>query len=118
MIYGIGIDITNIDRFKQLKNQDLFIRRVLTDSEITTLNSKQKQRFFEFLAGHFSAKEAYSKAFGTGIGSKLQFQDLTIDYTDLGQPFFIKHPFHGKAHVSISHSNHHVISQVILEEDK
>ncbi|WWL93707.1 holo-ACP synthase [Pediococcus acidilactici] len=115
MIYGIGIDITNIDRFKALHNPTSFIKKVLTDKEQAELAGKSGQRAYEFLAGHFSVKESYSKAYGTGLGKKLNFQDIEVEYDDNGRPVISNHPFAGVAHVSISHSKHHVVTQVILE---
>ncbi|KRN93754.1 holo-ACP synthase [Pediococcus stilesii] len=118
MIYGIGIDITNIDRFRTLHNPETFISRVLTPNEFAEWKSKKGQRAYEFLAGRFSVKESYSKAYGTGLGKKLNFQDIEIDYDETGKPIITKHPFDGIVHVSISHSDHHVVTQVILEGDK
>jgi holo-[acyl-carrier protein] synthase len=118
MIYGIGIDITNIDRFKTLHNPATFIRRVLTPAELAEWEAKKGKRAYEFLAGHFSVKESYSKAYGTGLGKALNFQDLEIAYDAKGRPSIVKHPFDGIVHVSISHSDHHVVTQVILEGEK
>ncbi|MEE6711652.1 holo-ACP synthase [Pediococcus acidilactici] len=117
MIYGIGIDITNIDRFKTLHNPTSFIKKVLTTKEQAELANMSGQRAYEFLAGHFSVKESYSKAYGTGLGKHLNFQDIEVVYDDNGRPMFSKHPFNGAPHVSISHSKHHVVTQVILEGD-
>ncbi|ARW19082.1 Holo-[acyl-carrier-protein] synthase [Pediococcus pentosaceus] len=74
MIYGIGIDITNIDRFKTLHNPATFIQKVLTPTEFDEFEAKKGQRAYEFLAGHFSVKESYSKAYGTGLGKNLIFK--------------------------------------------
>lgn len=117
MIYGIGIDITNIDRFKTLHNPATFIQKVLTPTEFDEFEAKKGQRAYEFLAGHFSVKESYSKAYGTGLGKKLNFQDIEINYDGVGKPKIVKHPFSGTVHVSISHSDNHVVTQVILEGD-
>ena len=46
MIYGIGIDITNIDRFKALHNPTSFIKKVLTDKEQAELAGKSGQRAY------------------------------------------------------------------------
>ena len=67
------------------------------------------------MAGRWSAKEAFSKAWGTGIG-KLSFQDLEVLNDERGAPVFTKAPFSGKVWVSISHAGTLVMASVILEE--
>ena len=64
----------------------------------------------------WSAKEAFSKAMGTGIG-KLSFQDLEILNNERGTPYFSKSPFSGKVWLSISHTDQFVTASVILEEN-
>ena len=69
----------------------------------------------EFCLIRWSAKEAFSKAWGTGIG-KLSFQDLEVLNDERGAPVFTKTPFSGKVWVSISHAGTLVMASVILEE--
>ena len=62
MIYGIGIDLIEIERIKNLQNQTKFIERILTIEERDKLNQyTNEQRRLEFLAGRFTVKEAFSK---------------------------------------------------------
>mgnify|MGYP001737540690 FL=1 len=68
------------------------------------------------LAGRWSAKEAFSKAMGTGIG-KLGFQDLEVLNNEKGAPYFSKSPFSGNVWLSISHTEQFVTASVILEEN-
>ncbi|WP_456276985.1 holo-ACP synthase [Bacillus sp. AK128] len=115
MIKGIGIDIIEINRIELLseKNQK-FANRILTENEkaaFTLLNGRRKN---EFLAGRFAAKEAFSKAMGTGIGKGLQFTDIEISQDQLGKPYISK-PFVGGVHLSISHSKEYAVAQVIIE---
>ncbi len=72
------------------------------------------RRQVEFLAGRFSAKEAFSKAAGTGIGKNLSFIDIEIESDALGKPMIVKPKVH--AHLSISHSREYAVAQVIIEE--
>ena len=76
-------------------------------------------RKYEFLAGRFSAKEAFSKAYGTGIGKKVGFQDIEIlNDSQTGRPEIVKFPGDNKlqAKISISHSGEYVVTEVILEK--
>ena len=77
-----------------------------------TLGMKRK---VEYLAGRFAAKEAYSKALGTGIGKAVSFQEIEILNAKTGQPVLTA-PHHYQKHVSITHTNHDAYAVVILEE--
>ncbi len=89
MIYGIGTDIVNINRIKYIleKNERAFIQKILTQHEQQLFKNYAKSP--AFVAKRFAAKEAFAKAFGTGIGSNISFLDLTITNNDSGKPFFI-----------------------------
>lgn len=116
MIAGIGIDVTDIRRVvAAVERNQHFIQRILTDDEIKQLAKLSDKRKYEFISGRFSAKEAYSKAFGSGLGSQVRFHDLCIVNNDEGKPVFTKQPFDGNAFVSISHTDDIVVTQVILE---
>ena len=79
MIYGIGIDLIEIERIKNLQNQTKFIERILTIEERDKLNQyTHEQRRLEFLAGRFTVKEAFSKALGTGLRNQYRFRILTV----------------------------------------
>ncbi|MCF6160128.1 MAG: holo-ACP synthase [Furfurilactobacillus sp.] len=116
MIYGTGIDLTEINRIQTLRQRfAAFVPKVLTPAEQDVMNKLKGQRQNEFLAGRFSAKEAYSKAYGTGLGSAVGFQDVEILDDDEGRPHLTKQPFDGPAHISISHTETLVMTEVILE---
>ena len=117
MIVGHGIDIEELSSIQNaVEKREGFARRVLTDKEMERFSSLKGRRQFEYLAGRWSAKEAFSKAMGTGIG-KLGFQDLEILNNERGAPYFSKSPFSGKVWLSISHTDQFVTASVILEED-
>ena len=124
MIYGIGTDIVSIERIQNIlnKNKDGFINRVLTDHEKALFTNKADSA--AFCAKRFAAKEAFSKALGTGIGRVVSFQDLTVRSNEHGKPYFMpseklrlylqeKGIKHG--HLSISDESHNALALVVLE---
>lgn len=116
MIKGIGIDIVELERIKKLyERQPRFPGRILTKAEQQMFSKLAEKRKIEFLAGRFAAKEAYSKAFGTGIGGALSFQEIEIEKDKNGRPYFSK-PAGPRAHLSITHSREYAFAQVILED--
>ena len=77
-----------------------------------------------FLAARFAAKEAISKAFGTGIGAKLGWQDMEVGRKESGEPFVILHGGGQRllaerggriVHLSLSHTEHYATAVAILE---
>lgn len=116
MIAGVGLDVVDIERInKAYIKKPSFAQRVLTEGELNIFTSLKGSRQIEFLAGRFSAKEAFSKAFGTGIG-KLTFRDVEILPDSKGKPVITRSPFEGNIWVSISHTETVAIAQVILEK--
>ena len=85
-IFGIGTDIVNIKRMeKTLKtNGKAFKKRIFSKDEITYCENKRNpSRFF---AKRFAAKEALSKALGTGIRKGIDFRNIEISNDNLGKP--------------------------------
>ena len=116
MIVGHGIDIESIQSIEQAyQRHPRFAFKVLTETERERFDQLSGKRKMEYLAGRWSAKEAFSKAWGTGIGP-VGFQDLEILTNQKGAPYFSKAPFSGNIWVSISHSGDLVSTSVILEE--
>ena len=91
MILGIGIDIIEVDRIKASFERfgERFLKRILLPNEISYCLSHRVPA--PFLAARFAAKEAISKAFGTGIGVHLGWQDMEIGRKESGEPFVILH---------------------------
>jgi holo-[acyl-carrier protein] synthase len=116
MIVGTGIDIIEISRIRKLvESQPRFPDRVLTEKEKTVFNQYNERRGVEFLAGRWAAKEAFSKAKGTGIGKELSFMDIEIENDIHGRPI-VTRPFMEGVHLTISHSEQYAIAQVIIEK--
>ncbi|QOS76773.1 holo-ACP synthase [Paenibacillus sp. JNUCC31] len=88
MIYGIGNDVLEIGRMRKLlsgRHAEAFMNRILTSAEREIANHRGK-RMTEFVSGRFAAKEAVSKAFGCGIGSKMSFTDIEVLPDEKGRP--------------------------------
>jgi holo-[acyl-carrier protein] synthase len=115
VIKGIGVDITELDRMETLINRQPRLKdRILTESEILIFEKLNGRRKVEYFAGRFAAKEAFSKANGTGIGKHLSFLDIEIISDDKGKPVISK-PFSEGVHLSISHSRDYAVAQVVIE---
>lgn len=116
MIVGVGLDVVEIERInKAYIRKPSFSQRVLTEKELSIFNTLKGSRQIEFLAGRFAAKEAFSKALGTGIG-KTTFLDIEILPDSRGKPVITLSPFDGHTWVSISHTGSLAIAQIILEK--
>ena len=84
-IFGIGTDIVNINRIKNsLKNKN-FINRIFNKKEI--LKCKKITNSINCYAKRFAAKEAFSKALGTGISNGINFNEIVILNKKSGKPY-------------------------------
>ncbi len=86
MIYGIGIDVIQPHRVERLleKYGERFVQRVLTPLERPRYE-RTRQRVF-FLANRFAAKEAFSKAMGTGFRYPVTLQCISVVQNSAGKP--------------------------------
>ena len=117
MIKGHGIDIESITAIEKAYQKNArFVEKVLTEAERARFEELSGKRKMEYLTGRWSAKEAFSKAMGTGIGP-VGFQDLEILNDAQGAHYISKSPFSGKVWISISHKGDLVSTSVILEEE-
>ncbi|AEF24615.1 holo-ACP synthase [Streptococcus parauberis] len=117
MIIGHGIDLQEISAVeKAFRRNERFAQKVLTSNELAIFNGLTGKRQITYLAGRWSAKEAFSKALGTGIG-KLSFHHIEVLSDKKGRPYISRSPFNGNSFVSISHSGDYVQASVILEEE-
>ncbi len=91
MIYGIGTDIVNISRLE--KGEDFlnrFIRRCLSENEQQYMRMRaifDLQSRIMYVAKRFAAKEAVSKALGTGFRDGIYLSDIEIISDEMGKPF-------------------------------
>ncbi|HAG52543.1 MAG TPA: holo-ACP synthase [Alphaproteobacteria bacterium] len=118
MIIGIGTDICEINRIQPGEG---FANKILSESEQEVLKAKKNKQVY--LAKRFAAKEAISKAFGCGIGSKLSFKDISILNNEAGAPYVeISETAKSKLvdfssiHISISDEKNYAIAYVIVEK--
>ena len=86
-IFGIGTDIVNIKRIeKSLKrNGKAFKKKVFSNKEINYCEKKKNSS--SYYAKRFAAKEALTKALGTGIRKGINFKNIEISNNKLGKPF-------------------------------
>src|SRR5437588_5757696 len=91
MILGLGIDIIEVDRIQTSFERfgERFLKRILHPNEISYCLSHKVPA--PFLAARFAGKEAISKAFGTGIGAQLGWQEIEICRKESGEPFVVLH---------------------------
>ena len=123
MIYGVGTDIVAIKRLQGMwdRHGEKALQRLLAPKEIADfVKAADKGRF---LAKRFAAKEAFSKALGTGIRPPAVLSAIAISHNELGKPIL---DFCGQlaeliknqgltAHLSISDEADYAIAYVILE---
>ena len=118
MIQGIGIDAVELDRIQEIiEKKSSFIQRVLTPNELAIFEGLSLKRQVEFLGGRFACKEAFSKAWHTGIGA-VGFQDIEILRDEKGAPIVTKSPFDGEVLVSITHTRDTAFAQILLQSGK
>ena len=124
MLLGTGIDIIEVERIQKSfeKFGERFLKRILHPNEINYCLSHRVPA--PFLAARFAGKEAISKAFGTGIGAQLGWQDMEIGRKPSGEPFVILHEAGQKlletrggrtVLISLSHTQVHATAMAILE---
>ncbi len=124
MILGVGIDLIEIERIKASHERfgDRLLKRILHPTEIAYCLSYKEPA--PFLAARFAAKEAISKAFGTGIGAKLGWLDMEVGRKESGEPFVVLHgdglkllAAHGGRTIwlSLSHTQAHATAVAVLE---
>lgn len=124
MIKGVGIDIIEIERVAEAvkKYGENFLGKVFTEKEINYCRRRKAFRYPE-LAVRFAAKEAYSKAIGTGIAgfgrnnNGVKWKEMEIVNNSHGKPLFsIKGKVSDKVHLSLSHSRDYAVASVYVEE--
>lgn len=122
MIVGIGTDIVEINRIQKAINKNSrFITKIFTIEEIRYF--EQRKYSVETISGMFAAKEAISKALGTGVRG-FRLHDIEILHDDLNRPIvrlssYVEEKYklvNYKFHLTISHSENDAIAFAILEE--
>lgn len=88
MLVGLGLDVCRIDRIQHVLDRHgvRFSARILAEAEQAELGRLPTAAHARFLAKRFAAKEAFSKALGTGIGRGFGFTDVWVTHGALGEP--------------------------------
>lgn len=124
MLVGIGIDVVETQRFERMLNRFgvRVAQRILTELELLQFN--QRNQSIHFLATRFAAKEAASKALGTGIAKGVTFRSIEVVNNKQGKPELL---FHAGADrvaqqlrvttsmLSISDEKKYAVAMVVLE---
>ena len=84
-IFGIGTDIVSVDRIRNSLKNKKFIIRIFHEKEI--LKCKKTNNSINCYAKRFAAKEAFSKALGTGISNGINFNEIIILNKKSGKPY-------------------------------
>jgi holo-[acyl-carrier protein] synthase len=123
-VLGIGVDLVECARIQHSLDRfgERFLHRVFTDGEIAY---SQSMKFpARHLAARFAAKEALSKAFGTGIGKAMGWKDIDVHKKPSGEPFVVLHDAGKrlaaergvtKVFITLSHTDNHAMAMIVLE---
>tara|TARA_B100000700_G_C14848721_1_gene762892 strand:- start:490 stop:876 length:387 start_codon:yes stop_codon:yes gene_type:complete len=84
-ILGIGVDIIENSRIKRSILNKKFINRIFSKQEISKLNKINNK--IAYFSKRFAAKEAFSKALGTGFRNNLNFRDISVVNDRYGKPY-------------------------------
>ena len=87
-ILGIGVDIVENRRIQKFIKNPLFTKRIYTQKELK--QSKAVHNKVGFFSKRFAAKEAFSKALGTGFRRNLNFKDIEVINDKMGKPYYVK----------------------------
>lgn len=124
MIYGIGVDIVEVARIRRslARFGERLARRVLTEHELADYRRARRPEYF--LASRFAAKEALSKALGTGFREGIAPRRIGVRHDVRGKPSLVctgevrRHlQRHGiaAAHLSLSDEREYAVAYVVLE---
>ena len=122
-IIGIGTDMVALARIDDLHKRfgEKFTKRILSAKELPKFNEHASP--VAFLAKRFAAKEAVTKALGTGIGEMIGFHDITVLNRASGQPFveydarvksFLEQLNVNSTHISLSDEKDYALAFVVV----
>ena len=122
MILRTGVDFLEIERLRETaeRHGEHFIARIFTPTEQAECGKN-----YQSLAARFAAKEAVSKALGTGIGD-VGWQDIEILRAENGAPVLMLHGYAKKLaaelglktwSISLSHTREHAVAMVVATSE-
>jgi len=124
-VLGIGVDLVENARIEHSLERfgERFLHRVFTAGEN---EYSQSMKFpARHLAARFAAKEAVSKAFGTGVGKSMGWKDIDVRRKESGEPYLVleggakklaEERKVSKVLITLSHTEHHAMAMIVLEE--
>ena len=131
MILGVGIDLVDVFRIDRIleKYPRQFAKRVLGKRELGTYEKilfsdfRPKEKANRFIAKRLAAKEAVSKAFGTGLRGQISLKTIEVLNDSLGKPYVVVSPlkdkitlpYFKKIHISLTDENNFAQAIAILE---
>lgn len=118
MVKGIGVDIINLDRFKNINNEQDFLNQILNEHEISVVLARNPQ--YIQIAKAFALKEATMKALGTGLYYGSYWHDIQIsELWEIRLSGFLKNISDemkiNKINNSVAQTKNYVVAVVILE---
>jgi holo-[acyl-carrier protein] synthase len=127
MIYGVGNDVVEIGRIERALQRfgERFARRILCEPELRRFSGHVKPA--AYLAKRFAAKEAFTKALGTGIHAPANWQGMWVNNLPSGKPVMeysialralLEKRGVTSAHLSLSDERGLAFATVILECEK
>lgn len=125
MIYGVGTDLVHINRIRNVRDIGRLARRVLSDNEYSIFTELTSAQQYRYLAKQFAAKEAISKAFGTGVRDSILMSNMEVLRNSQGKPTVeYRGPLQKVAedmgvitHISLSDQGDHSIAFAVIETD-
>ena len=84
-LFGVGTDIIRVNRLKKSLKKKLFLSRIFNEEEI--IKCKRTKKNSNCYAKRFAAKEAFSKALGTGISKGINFNEIVVLNEKSGKPY-------------------------------
>ena len=117
MILGIGSDLANIDRIAAVldRHGDRFRHRVFTPTELAKAARRKDEA--GTLAKRWAAKEACSKALGTGLAMGISWKDMAVSNLESGQPVMALTGWAAERLAKMTPPGHHAIVHVTLTDD-
>ena len=124
MIYGIGTDLVDLDRIRQMKSLSAFANKILGTQELKQYAELVNESKEFYLGKQFAGKEAFVKALGTGFKDPIFPKDIQILRNSLGKPEIllsadVKSYVEGlgitKSHVSLADESNHLLAFAVLE---
>jgi holo-[acyl-carrier protein] synthase len=123
-VLSIGVDLVENVRIEHSLERfgERFLHRVFTEGEIAYSQSMKYPA--RHLAARFAAKEAVSKAFGTGIGKSMGWKDIDVHRKESGEPYVVleggakklaEERKVSKVSITLSHTEHHAMAVIVIE---